>query len=165
MVLVSKICICQLSELILYSSFHQVMNVYHWMFLPRASIVRVLAILITSFICVIFFWQAFNNFVAVLSNDRINLHDRNKLNSVLSGLGHCLSLVAKTIENDDISNRQVCTMNSWNCCLFKKFLPDITLLKPILNYTLLLKAAFITYRFMTSLQGNFGNLPLMKITQ
>jgi len=51
--------------------------------------------------------QAFNNFVAVLSNDRINLHDRNKLNSVLSGLGHCLSLVAKTIENDDISNRQV----------------------------------------------------------
>lgn len=50
--------------------------------------------------------QTFNNFVAVLSNDRINLHDRNKLNSVLSGLGHCLSLVAKTIENDDTSNRQ-----------------------------------------------------------
>ncbi|XP_062184458.1 uncharacterized protein LOC133888289 [Phragmites australis] len=51
--------------------------------------------------------QVFNNFVAVLSNDRINLHDRNKLNSVLSGLGHCLSLVAKTTENDDTSNRQV----------------------------------------------------------
>ncbi|WVZ90659.1 hypothetical protein U9M48_036941 [Paspalum notatum var. saurae] len=51
--------------------------------------------------------QTFNNFVAVLSNDRINLHDRNKLNSVLSGLGHCLSLVAKTIENDDTSNQQV----------------------------------------------------------
>jgi len=112
-----------------------------------------------------FFWQAFNNFIAVLSNDRINLHDRNKLNSVLSGLGHCLSLVAKTMENDDISNRQVCTMNSWNCHWFKKFLPDITLLKSIFNYTPLLKAAFITYRFMTSLQGNFGNVPLMKITQ
>jgi len=109
--------------------------------------------------------QAFNNFIAVLSNDRINLHDRNKLNSVLSGLGHCLSLVAKTIENDDISNRQVCTMSSWNCHLFKKFLPDITLLKSIFNYTPLLKAVFITYRFMTSLQGNFGNVPLMKITQ
>ncbi|XP_062225864.1 uncharacterized protein LOC133924381 [Phragmites australis] len=51
--------------------------------------------------------QAFNNFVAVLSNDRINIHDRNKLNSVLSGLGHCLSLVAKATENDDTSNRQV----------------------------------------------------------
>lgn len=50
--------------------------------------------------------QTFNNFVAVLSNDRINLHDRNKLNSVLNGLGHCLSLVAKAIENDDTSNRQ-----------------------------------------------------------
>ncbi|KAG2566782.1 hypothetical protein PVAP13_7NG244800 [Panicum virgatum] len=62
--------------------------------------------------------QAFNNFVAVLSNDRINLHDRNKLNSVLSGLGHCLSLVAKTIENDDISNRQVHDLSArelWKC--------------------------------------------------
>ncbi|RLM66539.1 hypothetical protein C2845_PM16G10320 [Panicum miliaceum] len=60
--------------------------------------------------------QAFNNFVAVLSNDRINLHDRNKLNSVLSGLGHCLSLVAKSIENDDISNQQL-----GYCCLIYFF--------------------------------------------
>ncbi|KAG2572689.1 hypothetical protein PVAP13_7KG197100 [Panicum virgatum] len=62
--------------------------------------------------------QAFNNFIAVLSNDRINLHDRNKLNSVLSGLGHCLSLVAKTMENDDISNRQVHDLSArelWKC--------------------------------------------------
>ncbi|GJN26937.1 hypothetical protein PR202_gb14905 [Eleusine coracana subsp. coracana] len=53
--------------------------------------------------------QAFDNFIAVLSNDRIQLHDRNKLNSVLSGLGHCLSLVAKTSNNDDTSNRQAKT--------------------------------------------------------
>ncbi|KAJ1271412.1 hypothetical protein BS78_06G126700 [Paspalum vaginatum] len=51
--------------------------------------------------------QTFNNFVAVLCNDRINLHDRNKLNSVLSGLGHCLSLVAKAIEIDDTSNQKI----------------------------------------------------------
>ncbi|GJN02641.1 hypothetical protein PR202_ga20013 [Eleusine coracana subsp. coracana] len=50
--------------------------------------------------------QAFDNFIAVLSNDRIQLHDRNKLNSVLSGLGHCLSLVAKTSNIGDTSNRQ-----------------------------------------------------------
>ncbi|TVT98346.1 hypothetical protein EJB05_56350 [Eragrostis curvula] len=50
---------------------------------------------------------AFDNFIAVLSNDRIQLHDRNKLNSVLSGLGHCLSLVAKATNNNDTSNRQV----------------------------------------------------------
>ncbi|KAL6845843.1 hypothetical protein ACP4OV_024418 [Aristida adscensionis] len=52
--------------------------------------------------------QVFSNFVAVLSNDRMHLHDRNKVNSVLSGLGHCLSLVAKVTKNDDdASNRQV----------------------------------------------------------
>lgn len=64
----------------------------------------------------------FNNFVAVLSNDRINLHDRNKLNSVLSGLVHCLSLVAKATENDNASDRQVCTMNSSNSFLTKVFI-------------------------------------------
>lgn len=47
--------------------------------------------------------QAFNNFVAVLSNDRIHLQDKSKLNSVLAGLGHCLSLVAHATENDDAS--------------------------------------------------------------
>ncbi|KAL6652592.1 hypothetical protein ACP70R_011517 [Stipagrostis hirtigluma subsp. patula] len=51
--------------------------------------------------------KAFNNFVAVLSNDRIQLHDRSKLNSVLSGLGHCLSLVAQATKSDDTSNQQV----------------------------------------------------------
>ncbi|CAM0904271.1 unnamed protein product [Alopecurus aequalis] len=51
--------------------------------------------------------QAFNNFVAVLSNDRIHLQDKSKLNSVLAGLGHCLSLVARATENDDASNRLV----------------------------------------------------------
>ncbi|CAO2042608.1 unnamed protein product [Urochloa humidicola] len=62
--------------------------------------------------------QVFNNFVAVLSNDRMNLHDRNKLNSVLSGLGYCLSLVAKATENDDTSNRQVNNLSArqlWKC--------------------------------------------------
>ncbi|KAK3141987.1 hypothetical protein QOZ80_4BG0340710 [Eleusine coracana subsp. coracana] len=62
--------------------------------------------------------QAFDNFIAVLSNDRIQLHDRNKLNSVLSGLGHCLSLVAKTSNNDDTSNRQVGKLSArelWQC--------------------------------------------------
>ncbi|KQJ83050.1 hypothetical protein BRADI_5g12820v3 [Brachypodium distachyon] len=49
--------------------------------------------------------QAFNNFVAVLSNDRIHLQDKSKLNSVLTGLGHCLSLVVRATENDDASNR------------------------------------------------------------
>ncbi|KAM0866067.1 hypothetical protein ACQ4PT_042862 [Festuca glaucescens] len=49
--------------------------------------------------------EAFNNFVAVLSNDRIHLQDKSKLNSVLAGLGHCLSLVARATENDDASNR------------------------------------------------------------
>ncbi|GJN27332.1 hypothetical protein PR202_gb15347 [Eleusine coracana subsp. coracana] len=53
--------------------------------------------------------QAFDNFIAVLSNDRIQLDDRNKLNSILSGLGHCLSLVAKTSNNGDTSNRQAKT--------------------------------------------------------
>ncbi|KAM0889550.1 hypothetical protein ACQ4PT_027627 [Festuca glaucescens] len=51
--------------------------------------------------------QAFNNFVAVLSNDRIHLQDKSKLNSVLAGLGHCLSLVARATENDDSSNRPI----------------------------------------------------------
>ncbi|XP_037478125.1 uncharacterized protein LOC119355427 [Triticum dicoccoides] len=51
--------------------------------------------------------QAFNNFVAVLSNDRIHLQDKSKLNSVLAGLAHCLSLVARVTENDDASNRLV----------------------------------------------------------
>ncbi|KAM0827977.1 hypothetical protein ACQ4PT_067848 [Festuca glaucescens] len=51
--------------------------------------------------------EAFNNFVAVLSNDRIHLQDKSKLNSVLAGLGHCLSLVARATENDDASNRPV----------------------------------------------------------
>ncbi|OEL32577.1 hypothetical protein BAE44_0006405 [Dichanthelium oligosanthes] len=62
--------------------------------------------------------QVFNNFVAVLSNDRMNLHDRNKLNSVLSGLAHCLSLVAKETENDDTSNQQVHNLSArelWKC--------------------------------------------------
>ncbi|TKW04860.1 hypothetical protein SEVIR_7G137800v4 [Setaria viridis] len=62
--------------------------------------------------------QVFNNFVVVLSNDRINLHDRNKLNSVLGGLGHCLSLVAKVTENDDTSNQQVHNLSArelWKC--------------------------------------------------
>ncbi|CAL5016488.1 unnamed protein product [Urochloa decumbens] len=62
--------------------------------------------------------QAFDNFVAVLRNDRLNLHDRNKLNSVLSGLGHCLSLVAKATKNDDTSSRQVNNLSArelWKC--------------------------------------------------
>ncbi|KAK3142350.1 hypothetical protein QOZ80_4BG0345410 [Eleusine coracana subsp. coracana] len=62
--------------------------------------------------------QAFDNFIAVLSNDRIQLDDRNKLNSILSGLGHCLSLVAKTSNNGDTSNRQVGKLSArelWQC--------------------------------------------------
>jgi hypothetical protein len=69
------------------------------------------------------FWQAFNNFVAVLSNDRIHLQDKSKLNSVLAGLGHCLSLVARATENDDASNRPVSKLNFFFfASIF--FLPD-----------------------------------------
>jgi hypothetical protein len=79
-----------------------------------------------------FFWQAFDNFVAVLSNDRIQLHDRSKLNSVLSGLGQCLSLVAKATNNDDTPNRQVCNLYM---IFFRKFLYEIygTMMRNLLH--------------------------------
>nr|CAE05994.1 OSJNBa0016O02.4 [Oryza sativa Japonica Group] len=64
--------------------------------------------------------QVFNNFLAVLSNDRIHLQDKSKLNSVLSGLGQCLSQVAYATENGDASNRLVHNLSGrelWKCTL------------------------------------------------
>uniref|UniRef100_A0A0D9W601 Pre-rRNA-processing protein Ipi1 N-terminal domain-containing protein n=2 Tax=Leersia perrieri TaxID=77586 RepID=A0A0D9W601_9ORYZ len=64
--------------------------------------------------------QVFNNFLAVLSNDRIHLQDKSKLNSVLNGLGHCLSQVAFATENGDASNRLVHNVSGrelWKCTL------------------------------------------------
>ncbi|KAL5216290.1 hypothetical protein ABZP36_007691 [Zizania latifolia] len=64
--------------------------------------------------------QVFDNFLAVLSNNRIHLQDKNKLNSVLSGLGHCLSQVAYATENGDASNRLIHSFSGrelWKCTL------------------------------------------------
>uniref|UniRef100_A0A0E0DF38 Pre-rRNA-processing protein Ipi1 N-terminal domain-containing protein n=1 Tax=Oryza meridionalis TaxID=40149 RepID=A0A0E0DF38_9ORYZ len=64
--------------------------------------------------------QVFNNFLAVLSNDRIHLQDKSKLNSVLSGLGQCLSQVAYATENGDASNQLVHNLSGrelWKCTL------------------------------------------------
>ncbi|KAF0890463.1 hypothetical protein E2562_002832 [Oryza meyeriana var. granulata] len=64
--------------------------------------------------------QVFNNFLAVLSNDRIHLQDKSKLNSVLSGLRHCLSQVAYATENGEASNRLVHNLSGraiWKCTL------------------------------------------------
>ncbi|XP_015692389.1 uncharacterized protein LOC102700798 isoform X1 [Oryza brachyantha] len=64
--------------------------------------------------------QVFNNFLAVLSNDRIHLQDKSKLNSVLSALGHCLSQVAYATENGNTSNRlghNVSGRELWKCTL------------------------------------------------
>ncbi|KAL5215233.1 hypothetical protein ABZP36_004385 [Zizania latifolia] len=65
-------------------------------------------------------YNVFNNFLAVLSNDRIHLQDKSKLNSVLSGLGHCLSQVSNATENGDASNRLVHSFSVrelWKCTL------------------------------------------------
>ncbi|KAM0913507.1 hypothetical protein ACQ4PT_012109 [Festuca glaucescens] len=85
--------------------------------------------------------QAFNNFVAVLSNDRIHLQDKSKLNSVLTGLGHCLSLVARATENDDASNRPVHNLSTRE------------LWKPTLDEDNSGSSTFVTSNVLTKLQN------------
>ncbi|KAM0881323.1 hypothetical protein ACQ4PT_033013 [Festuca glaucescens] len=85
--------------------------------------------------------QAFNNFVAVLSNDRIHLQDKSKLNSVLAGLGHCLSLVARATENDDASDRPVHNLSAKE------------LWKPTLDEDNSGSSTFVTSDVLTKLQN------------
>lgn len=53
-------------------------------------------------------WQVLDHYMDILRNSQIYLQEKNQLNSILSGLEHCLSLLTnKGTDMDDMVNTEV----------------------------------------------------------